>query len=988
MSVEMVGRVVLNALKYSKIWYNSIVGIEKENGMATAKKLIAAALALATATVWSKTIGLDLRAPATTGGARASAGAAAGTAAGKGMLRETRLAAGAADVESLDTGDTLEIAFFDDVSFELTLGSRSPSRYGRDVFLAATADAGPESGASGVVIRRNGRLEANIKDNASGKTYMIGASGEAVLVGETVPRRARACRCGGTVEAPLGPLASKEQTAELLATSAKTASGRASAGDIFDPFDPSSWGGWPDPSYPSTPSYVRFPYQPGEDYGNIEGVTNIDILVAFDKTAQTNYLDTSSYYNMTNFAIIAVAEMNQALANTELDKLFRFRLAGVYAAKGDGKGDLAAIVNSISEQTEWQKELEPVRNEFCADIVSIMTMKPPKDDDEGEDGGGSDEDDSGMVGLGFSLTKDYFENEKNNFAPFAYNACLVTDVIGQHTITHETGHNMGAGHSDVQKSSPGPQLYDYSSGYYFTASGYFGSSARYCTIMAYEQEDPESEAAVGCVGCGYFSSPNYKYNGEPVGNANHDNDLTLRKTFGYVSCFRGEPFVSPEIGIAVEAEELEWVVSGTTPWIRTTDSSYDGEDSARCTAGKGTSWMETEIVGPVALRFKYRLTTYGGTFRVLCDGEPIFEKTDYGMLGMKWNDSGWKVVPDGDHIIRFEYINPPDGIGGSDTSSQTGVWIDQFELSDSDEAMKCRITFSTNRQGMKIDDENYESGYKLVDRGGPIGELPTPTLAGSRFKGWFGGASGYGGGPITEDMIAYDDTTIYAQWIDDSYTVTFNSTGGTKVAPVAGIKPGTYLRKIISELPKPEREGYNLKGWFTERDGGNKITVGANSTVKVTGDVTYYAHWEWTGEGDEPAAPEDTTIKVDGKELTVPGEWIQDNLSARVKEAGGDAAAALAADAANGRKVWECYVTGLDPDDPDNDFRIVEFPFKEDGTPDLDNVDFVPPVEAWNVPGAKARIVGKTELDSAEWTEVTEANATSFKFFRIEIVLP
>ena len=127
-----------------------------------------------------------------------------------------------------------------------------------------------------------------------------------------------------------------------------------------------------------------------------------------------------------------------------------------------------------------------------------MTMKPPKDkDDEGEDGGGSDEDDSGMVGLGFSLTKDYFENNDNNFAPYAYNACLVSDVLGQHTITHETGHNMGAGHSDVQKSSPGPQLYDYSSGYYFAASGIFGSSARFCTIMAYEQEDPEGGAAVG-----------------------------------------------------------------------------------------------------------------------------------------------------------------------------------------------------------------------------------------------------------------------------------------------------------------------------------------------------------------------------------------------------------------------------------------------------------------------------------------------------------
>lgn len=43
----------------------------------------------------------------------------------------------------------------------------------------------------------------------------------------------------------------------------------------------------------------------------------------------------------------------------------------------------------------------------------------------------------------------------------------------------------------------------------------------------------------------------------------------------------------------------------------------------------------------------------------------------------------------------------------------------------------------------------------------------------------------------------------------------------------------------IGELPTEEKEGYILEGWYTEEEGGEKIT----ETTVASENVTYYAHW-------------------------------------------------------------------------------------------------------------------------------------------------
>ena len=66
-------------------------------------------------------------------------------------------------------------------------------------------------------------------------------------------------------------------------------------------------------------------------------------------------------------------------------------------------------------------------------------------------------------------------------------------------------------------------------------------------------------------------------------------------------------------------------------------------------------------------------------------------------------------------------------------------------------------------------------------------------------------------------------------------TLSFDANGGDVTT--------SEIEKIIGgqigALPNPTRDGYYFTGWWTEKDGGEKIT---NSTI-IQGDMTLYAHW-------------------------------------------------------------------------------------------------------------------------------------------------
>jgi len=80
---------------------------------------------------------------------------------------------------------------------------------------------------------------------------------------------------------------------------------------------------------------------------------------------------------------------------------------------------------------------------------------------------------------------------------------------------------------------------------------------------------------------------------------------------------------------------------------------------------------------------------------------------------------------------------------------------------------------------------------------------------------------------------------LYAIWVEDSYTVTFDYNGGSGSADSMQVLYG----KPYGVLPDyPHLSDKLFIGWYTEKNGGTQIF--SDSIVNIKEDHTLYAHWE------------------------------------------------------------------------------------------------------------------------------------------------
>ena len=118
----------------------------------------------------------------------------------------------------------------------------------------------------------------------------------------------------------------------------------------------------------------------------------------------------------------------------------------------------------------------------------------------------------------------------------------------------------------------------------------------------------------------------------------------------------------------------------------------------------------------------------------------------------------------------------------------------------------------------------------------------------------------------------------------DTFTVTFDSNGGSEVKSVSVHSDGT-----ISAPENPTKAGYNFAGWYSDRNYSNKWSF----STKIRSDITLYAKWEkqidkytvtfesnggsavgskQVNDGDKISAPVQPT-----KKMFVFGGWYKDS---------------------------------------------------------------------------------------------------------------
>ena len=187
---------------------------------------------------------------------------------------------------------------------------------------------------------------------------------------------------------------------------------------------------------------------------------------------------------------------------------------------------------------------------------------------------------------------------------------------------------------------------------------------------------------------------------------------------------------------------------------------------------------------------------------------------------------GWSTVDGGEKVYGFEDIYTK-----NEALTLYPVW----------NTNKYTITFDTNG--------GSEIAPITQDYGTEITAPDNPTRKGYTFKGW--------DKEIPKTMPA-ENITVKAQWKINQYTITFDTNGGSEIAPITQ----DYGTEITAP-DNPTRKGYTFKGWDKEIP---ETMPAENITVKAQWEINQYTITFDTNGGSEIAP-----ITQDyGTEITAP----------------------------------------------------------------------------------------------------------------------
>ena len=187
---------------------------------------------------------------------------------------------------------------------------------------------------------------------------------------------------------------------------------------------------------------------------------------------------------------------------------------------------------------------------------------------------------------------------------------------------------------------------------------------------------------------------------------------------------------------------------------------------------------------------------------------------------------GWSTVDGGEKVYGFEDVYTQ-----NEALTLYPVW----------NANQYTITFDTNG--------GSEIAPITQDYGTEITATDNPTRKGYTFKGW--------DKEIPKTMPA-ENITVKAQWEINQYTITFDTNGGSEIAPITQ----DYGTEITAP-DNPTRKGYTFKGWDKEIP---ETMPAENITVKAQWEINQYTITFDTNGGSEIAP-----ITQDyGTEITAP----------------------------------------------------------------------------------------------------------------------
>jgi hypothetical protein len=271
-------------------------------------------------------------------------------------------------------------------------------------------------------------------------------------------------------------------------------------------------------------------------------IVSIQLMVVYTTAAREAYGGTASM----NAAIAtAVANMNVANANSSVRSGIQFNLVYTtevaYVESGSSSVDLSRLAGTVDG---FMDSIHTLRNTYEADMVSMITSSPLTG-----------------CGLGYLNTNPLSYNDAAAFNITIYN-CLV----GNYTMAHEFGHNMGLRHDWYVDISNTPC--DHHHGYVNQAALVLGASStkRWRTVLAYNNQCADN--GFNCSRVNYWSNPGITRTSDPmgisIGNAFSSDEVYAINRFACkVASFRGNQvlpltFIYTNAEIQNDQLQIQW----------------------------------------------------------------------------------------------------------------------------------------------------------------------------------------------------------------------------------------------------------------------------------------------------------------------------------------------------------------------------------------------------------------------------------------------
>ena len=220
---------------------------------------------------------------------------------------------------------------------------------------------------------------------------------------------------------------------------------------------------------------------------------------------------------------------------------------------------------------------------------------------------------------------------------------------------------------------------------------------------------------------------------------------------------------------------------------------------------------------------------------------------EYDLNGGNWADG---FTPK-DFYYKDEGLLLPD----ASKLERTGYTFAGWETSEpTADTIKCSAKWIADTYTVTFDSTGgSEVITKTIDvlYGEQLGDMPVPIRTGYFFRGWYdapveGKCYGNSDGKGTSWYDKTENCTLYAQWEINQYTITFDTAGGSEIAPITQ-DYGT----AITVPADPTREGYTFIGWDTEIP----TTMPAeNMTVTAQWEINQYTITFDTAGGSEIAS--------------------------------------------------------------------------------------------------------------------------------------